>query len=1367
MQHGNSYEKLDLKSMKWRQIIVLLVLIAGNLQDACAYNLRQISNKDNLSNSAVLSLCQDSEGFMWFGTCDGLNMFDGISIQLYSPREDSQYNLSGNLIEGITETEDGILWLETNYGLNKLNKRTQEIEYFYQFKGKFRFAKNHSNEAFVLNEDNKLYHYDRQEKNFFQLNFPKPMNQEVLRFFIDKNNVIWFFSTNKEVTRYKIEFESDSGKILPLTPLEDFVMKYKTAYVFWQNNNVFIVNEEGSLYEFDPENERLSFIKSIQKEILLYGEITDIIKDKDDYLVSFKTNGVIRLKYIPELEAKYVVEKIDISCGIFSLLKDEKQDIIWIATDGKGVYMYTRDSFSLKSILLSNLPFQIAKPLRAIFVDKNKNLWLGTKDDGILMLIDYVAERDIKSQKVERITTHNSLLNNNSVYSFSSSRRDLIWIGTDGPGLNYYSYLDGKIHKINHPDNNKIRYIHSIIEVEDSVLWASSVGLGIIKISLSGAGKQPQIKDIKSFSFGKGNMDSNYFFTAYRENDSIIWFGSRGYGAVRMNIETEKYQEIRFENESSPTINDIFSIHKDKTGKMWFGTSYGLVQILSYDPHSIQYKNFNEKDGFPNNTIHGILEDSRNNLWLSTNRGLVEFNSDKGSLRIHNYASAGLNVVEYSDGCFYKDESTGNFYFGGIDGFVIVREDVLYERKYSPPLKFENLKIYEKPVNMEDFIMTKKEEKILKIKSSQNFFSISFIALDYINGLNYTYQYKLVGFNDQWMDNASMNNVTFTNLPAGDYVLQVKYRNGISDSGSEIFSLRIKVLPPWYHTYWAYASYFFLLIGLMLCALMMVHKKQERRRIATLEKIKQDQKEEVYESKLSFFTNMTHELCAPLTLIYGPCNRILSHPGVDEFVRKYVSLIQYNAEKLNDLIQDIIEYRRIETGNKTNEILSVDISGLSRNITDSFSELAESRTVDYQVSIGGGIVWNTDKKSYSTILTNLISNAFKYTQDKGLVSVLIGKNNNELELCISNSGKGIKEEDIPLIFDRYRVLDNFEKQSGQGLSSRNGLGLSICHSLVKLLNGNISVHSTLGVITEFKVSLPEIEITETVSKGADIDFTVRNSSAKPMFLEPSQYSFDKSKPTILIADDEVEMIWFIADIFSGKYNVIPVSDSGSVIETIRQIQPSIIISDIMMPEMDGIALTKKIKSDKTISHIPIILLSARQLINDQIEGIQSGADAYITKPFNVDYLTTILEELLKRKEDLKDYYNSAISAFEFTDGKLIHNEDKLFFEKMVKLISDNVKKPDLSTDFIASSLGLSTRHLYRRLKNICSQTPSDIIKEHRLNIAENLLIKTNLTIDEIIYQSGFTNRATFFKLFSDKYNCTPKSYREKKVNEIG
>jgi len=852
--------------VKRTAFILLLLLVLTINNSIYAYNLRQISNKDNLSNSAVLSLYQDSDGYMWFGTCDGLNMFDGISIQIYKPIKGSQNNLSGNLIEGITETEDGILWVETNYGLTKLNKRTKDIECFYQFKGKFRFAKNSGNEVFVLNEDNKLYHYDRQEKNFSPVELAKPINQEILRFFIDKNNVVWFFSNDEKVIRYKIEFDV-SGKILKLTPLEDFIMRFPVKYAFCRNDNVFIVNEEGALFEFDTLDGKLNFIKNIQKEINIYGEISDIMKDEDDYLVAFKTNGVIRLKFVPEIESKYTIERIDIYCGVFSLLKDEKEDIIWIGTDGQGVYRYTKDSFSVKSVLLSNLPFQIAKPVRAIFVDKNKNLWIGTKDDGILKLIDYVAEQDIKSQKVEHITTNNSLLINNSVYSFSPSRRDLMWIGTDGPGLNYYSYQDDKIHKINHPENEKIKYVHSLIEVGDSVLWVSSVGLGIIKISLSGTKTQPQIKNIKTFSFRKGTMDGNYFFSMYQENDTVIWFGSRGYGAVRMNIKTDEYQEITFEKEGPPTINDIFGIHKDKSGKMWFATSYGLVQLLSYSPNSIQYKNFNESDGFPNNAIHAILEDSRNNLWLSTNRGLVEFNTQKGSLRIHNHASSGLGVVEYSDGCSYKDEQTGNLYFGGIDGFVIVREDELHESRYSSPIKFDNLKIYEKPVNIDDYIITKKGEKIMTIKSNQNIFSLSFLVLDYINGINYTYQYKLEGFNDQWINNESMNSVTFTNLPAGDYVLKVRYRSGVSDSGSEIYSLKIKVLPPWYLTYWSYAIYFILFAALLFYVVITVYKIQERKRTAALEKIKQEQKEEVYESKLRFFTNMTHELCNPLTLI--------------------------------------------------------------------------------------------------------------------------------------------------------------------------------------------------------------------------------------------------------------------------------------------------------------------------------------------------------------------------------------------------------------------------------------------------------------------------------------------------------------------
>jgi DNA-binding response OmpR family regulator len=372
-----------------------------------------------------------------------------------------------------------------------------------------------------------------------------------------------------------------------------------------------------------------------------------------------------------------------------------------------------------------------------------------------------------------------------------------------------------------------------------------------------------------------------------------------------------------------------------------------------------------------------------------------------------------------------------------------------------------------------------------------------------------------------------------------------------------------------------------------------------------------------------------------------------------------------------------------------------------------------------------------------------------------------------LQILVTNTGKGIKEKDIPFIFDRYTVLENFEKQTQKGLSSRHGLGLAICHSMVKLLHGEIDVKSAPDGLTCFKVTLPYLE-SNTPEKREAYD---ENMPTLPQFdndlpvVETENYTFIKTRSTILVIDDDPEMLWFISEIFKEHYNIIPVNNPEIVHDILLQTQPHLIISDIMMPQIDGITLMKQIKADKRTAHIPFILLSAKNSVEEQVEGIEAGAEMYLTKPFNVEYLKSIVDRLLQRQDDLRDYYSSVISSFELTNGKYLHKEEKLFLDKLIHDIDKHFFDPEFSTTQLSSNLGMSTRHLYRKLKKIIPQTPADLIKEYRLSIAERLLITSQLSIDEIIYKAGFVNRGSFYHAFSQKFGMTPKLYRQDKQKD--
>jgi signal transduction histidine kinase/ligand-binding sensor domain-containing protein/AraC-like DNA-binding protein len=1294
-------------------------------------------------------------------------MYDGLHIRVYKPTPNNPTSLSGNIIEGIMEAEDNILWIATNHGFNRLDKKKHLIEYHDEFRGKYHWAKTPSNDIFVIHEDDSINYYDKTQKVFRKIPFTGISNDRIRNFFIDANNVMWILSDDGTVINASIEV-SDC-KLPPPPNLHIITIldnKLTISYLFHEKERIYYIDQYCRMVEYNTATQEKKPIQDLRQAILENGVISSIIRDNDDYLIAFKTNGLIRLKHTPGKRIKYQLERIDVYCGVFALYKDELQDIIWIGTDGQGVYMYSKGSFSLRSTTFIDLPFHIQKPVRALLLDPFNTLWIGTKDDGILAIHDFQANGDLSVKKIEHHTANNSVLTNNTVYAFAKSRRNILWIGSDGPGLNYYSYKEKKIKQVPSLSREDIVYVHSIYEVCDSVLWVATVGSGILKIVITGADDHPQIKSVKRTTFIKDELSYNYFFSAYQENDSLLWFGNRGYGIRRLNIHTETFDHLNFYEKDIKTINDILSIHKDKNGAMWFGTSYGLVQLMEYHNGSVVYENYNEIEGLPNNTIHGILEDRRGHLWLSTNNGIVQFNTDTKKFRIYNHIN-GLDVIEFSDGAYYHDENTGMLFFGGTNGFVSITQDGLADTAFIPPISFTRLMIDETEYNLSDFMQREKNNEYLELKHEQNFFSISFIALDYINGQHYRYFYNLENFNDKWMDRGSSNVATFTKVPPGEYVLHVKYENGTS-SAQNVYSLKIIILPPWYLSLWAYLLYTLLFLALFYFVIFLIRKNYKNKRAAMFEKFNQQQKEEIYESKLRFFTNITHEFCTPLTLIYGPCARILLYQKTDMFIKKYALLIMKNTERLNALIQELIEFRRIETGHKACIIENLAISELAKSIADSFTDLSETRNIDYRIHIEDDLYWNSDKSCFTKILTNLLSNAFKYAPDNGKVDIAIRRADHDLQILVTNTGKGIKEKDIPFIFDRYTVLENFEKQTQKGLSSRHGLGLAICHNMVQLLHGEIDVKSVPDELTGFKVTLPYMESNAHEKREAYEE----NMPALQTFdndlpvVEAENYKFIKTRPTILVIDDDPEMLWFVAEIFKEHYNIITESNSAAVHEILIQTQPHLIISDIMMPEIDGITLMKQIKADKRTVHIPFILLSAKNTLEEQVEGIESGAEMYLTKPFNVEYLKSIVDRLLQRQDDLKDYYTSVISSFELTNGKYLHKDEKLFLDKLIHHIDKHFSDPDFSITQLSSDLGMSARHLYRKLEKIIPQTPSGLIKEYRLTVAEKLLITSQISIDEIMYKAGFVNRGSFYHAFSQKFGMTPKNYRHHKRQDV-
>lgn len=507
----------------------------------------------------------------------------------------------------------------------------------------------------------------------------------------------------------------------------------------------------------------------------------------------------------------------------------------------------------------------------------------------------------------------------------------------------------------------------------------------------------------------------------------------------------------------------------------------------------------------------------------------------------------------------------------------------------------------------------------------------------------------------------------------------------------------------------------------------------------------------------------------PLTMISGPCQQIMTYRKSDSYILKYAQTIRQNVSKLHDLIYMLHEFRGIRTSqNDENENIElVPVAEIAQGIAETFGEYSEQNSIHCKLDIERNLAWPSDREGLSTILNTLLSNAFKHTPYNGSVSLTIRNDDGELFISAANDSIGVNLDDIEAIFDRYRVLDYFERKSERGLSFQGDLRLAICHSIVTRMHGQITVESTPNAQTTFTVRLPRLKVTAENTSVNDNIVPIDTNYGLPLpTVTQREFTFDKNRRTMFVVNDDSEIMNFVAELFAPDYNIKMPDGLNAMIELLKQMHPDIIICDALSEKSDCLSLIKFIKEGKLTSHIPVILLSTAQQVDERIKGVESGADICLTLPFNVEYLKAVTEQLLKRNRSLKDYYKSSISAFELSDGKMLHQDDKEFIDKMLKIINDNISNTEISTKFIADEMGVSIRNLYRRLEGILNQTPTNIIKEYRLAKAEQLLTSTKLSIDEIIYKAGFVNRGTFFKCFAAKYGCTPKVYRKEKLSQI-
>lgn len=1341
-------------------VFLQLFIIRHAFAASSLFNLDNLNNQ--LSNNAILCMYQDPYGFMWIGTYDGLNLYDGHDVITFRFESGNPYSLSGNSIHRIMQADKDYMWVVTQMGLDKFSLKDRKVtESYPKYKKVQLIAANNKGEMWLITDNGQLACYDKEQRKILEIPSTEAKFQNTTSMFVDENEQLCLITKDGLVQMISMIKNTD-----PLREPYSMTVKEKHFHdktinnVFYEDGQVYFIDAGSDLYIYDKAKDQKIFLRNLKKIIDKYGLISSLCPFQNDIFIAFIYSGLIKLNMAANVE----LEQINTTIGIFSLLKDRNQPAMWVATDGRGVKLYYKEKDTFSNILLEDLPFTARRSVRAIYTDENNTLWIGTKGDGIIKISSYDQFNDqaVPEENIEIVKTEKGEFKK-PIYYFARSiyNQTDLWIGADE--LCYYSYKSNKIYRVALADELNWRFpddIHSLCEINDSTLLVSSKGL--YEITLDKKVTPYKVTNKKKQIFRKDGIDTDdFFYSMAWDGDSVLTLGSRkGYGAIRYKIPDKSYRFVSMENAHNKGLGDVISLYIAGKSTLYLGASSGLTQIEISEGKENEVKQFGRKDGIINDMIHGILEDNTGIVWLSTNKGLVKYNPQNESF--FNVNSSKIRVYEFADNACWYCPFTHRLFFGGVNGLTWIepkKEENLSD--YEPVLLFTELLLYGKVQSLLEY--NTPSEKEMSLAATQNTFQIKFTVLDYTSGDNYDYSYMLENYDTDWVPLQKENKISFTRLPPGEYTLKVKYKNDVVNAENKIFSLSFTILPPWYLSRLAYLLYITSFIFLLFLIYFYVKRKFRRKQELIALQIKQEQRERLYESKMKFFTNITHELYTPLTLINGALSQMSKTNQLDQ-IRKYGNTIQSNVASLNELIQEILDYRRIEEGRfDFQKIQRVSVTDLIADLNSSFMSRVTKNSIDLTVSVPENLYWDTDKSSLKKILTNLLSNAFKYTSAQGTIKVDVTEDKETLKIVVFNTGRGIEADRIKSIFSRFQILEDTETNASNELTARNGLGLSICYSLTKMLKGDISVRSEVNQFAEFTVILPKLIDNEKASgelPETNATIKVKQTKTEQRVVNIVPANGDNALHSVLIIDDNQEIVDLMSDILSVQYHVLKAYSVAGALQILKTQTPSLIITDIMMPETDGLSFIRMLRENRYNKHLPVIALSAKVDEADIVKGYETGADAYVTKPFSPDILLSVVERFLVNKAEIKNYYETAESAFAYNSGKLMHIEERKFIETLSDIVKENINNPELNSEFIAGKMKISSRNLYRQLKKILSVSLRDFIKDYRLSYAARLLLTTNMTIKEVIFKTGFSNKSYFYNEFFRKYNTSPKQYQE-------
>ena len=1344
----------------------------------------------SLTQNTVTRIVQDQKGFLWIGTRNGLNKYDGVNMVSYEFDDSDSTSVSGGYITAICEDHEGVLWIGTfEGGLNRYDKDT---------------------DTFVQ------YRHDEDDLTSISQN-------QVTAIYEDDQGVLWIGThqsglnrldqSRKEFKRFKKNqddpFSISSNAIREINGDDEGNLWVST----WENGmNLYNKSSNRFIqYHHDPNDP--TSLKSDITRSLAPGK-------NNDYWVG-TNGGLCRLYY--DDGGKYTFEEIDfentISGQEFNVVlsvMEDSQNRIWIGTENGGLIVHNLvTGHSKKFTYDPSKEFGIkSNSIWSLFEDNRGFIWVGTFNKGLFK----VDPDHYKFKHIKQSPTNINSLSDNSVSSFAEDEFNNIWIGTDGGGLNYWNTSNNTFKHYNTTLNSDFPSNQVLSTVLDSNgnLWISfwQGGVRVLKkgsdkfekiyggknetlnsadifslmqdskgrIWLAGFGSgltlydptNESLQEFKNDEFDSLSLSHNFVRFIYEDSDGFLWVGTHAGG---LNKVIEKEGKFTFQrylkslNEEGKISSDItISMLEDSKKNLWIGTGSKLNR---YDKQSGIFKSYGKRNGLPNEVIYGILEDEMGNIWVGTNKGLAMFDVERESFRSYGILD-GLQADEFFKQSCLKRKN-GEMLFGGINGFNIFNPAEVKDNTYSPDVYISEFSISNSVIKPSEDSPLKKsvmETSKIELNHSQNDFSFEFAVLSFSQSTANQYAYQLVNYDADWQHVGNRRNAYYTNVPQGDYTFRVKATNNDGKWSENMASIDIHITPAWYNTYWAYGIYgLIFLFGLMLGfrLIIMRERLQTKYKVDHMELSKM---QELDELKSRFFANISHEFRSPLTLILGPLKTLRERAKSNEDKEEAGIMIR-NAESLLNLINELLELSKLESGKMKLEASKDDVVEFLRPIIKSFAPLADKNYISYKIDLPfEPVELYFDKPKLEKIVVNLLSNAFKYTPEFGKVGFVVKEEFGTLKIEVSDSGIGIPQDEAEFIFNRYYRVNNKTQSRNKG----TGIGLSLTKELVELHKGKINVKSAEGKGTAFKVLLPlgknhlqEDEIVdvfleykpdlqkffENEEKLADVTSDQKSNEFEEMV---------EGLPVILVIDDNEEIRKYIRQTLNLEYRTIEAVDGTKGVALAKKSIPDLIISDVMMPGVDGYQVCEELKQDVKTSHIPIILLTAKASNESAMKGFEIGADYYITKPFDPKLLAIRVGNMLKTRNQIREQLvNRNTLNIEPSDIK-ITPKDQDFLNEAIAIVEKNMSNSEFYVDDLGKEMGLSRMQLYRKLKGLIGQSANEFVRSIRLKRAAQLLRQGDKTISEITYEVGFNDLQYFRDCFKKQFGVNPSAYLEKADN---